>query len=105
MARSSDRKSNNWKAMLPQDWDAFGNEHLLSLLFSPNFQMRPSTVAVVNSLLDYVNVTVLVQMPSYFYNTWVGCCLVLANKVNPADLPPGTILPDYHPVNIGGEER
>ena len=62
------------------------NEHLLTITLNPDCQMKPSVTAAVNNLLDYANAVVLFQTPSYFYNTWVGCRLVPANKVNP--LPP-----------------
>ena len=44
------------------------------------------------------------MMPDYFYTAFVASRLVPANKVNPDDLPPGTV-PDCRPVNIGSDER
>ncbi|KAL7525155.1 hypothetical protein ACHAXR_000881, partial [Thalassiosira sp. AJA248-18] len=80
------------------------NEHLLALQLNPNRQQTPSAAAAVDNLLDYVNVAVTVQLPPYFYDAWVACRLVPANKLKPADLPPGTT-PDCRHVNIGGSER
>ena len=76
------------------------NEHLLALLLNPDRQMTPSAAAAVDHLHDYANAAVQVQMPQYFYTVFVGCRLVLANKINPKDLPPNTA-PDCRPVNIG----
>ena len=45
-----------------------------------------------------------IRFPGYFYQAWVACRLVPANKVDPDDLPPETT-PDCRPVNIGGAER
>ena len=77
------------------------NEHLLALLLNPNCQLTPSAARAVDNLCDFANAVVQVRLPRWFYVGWVACRLVPANKVDPADLPPGTPA-DCRPVNIGG---
>ena len=80
------------------------NEHLLLLLINPDQQMTPSAAAAVDHLYDFSNAVVKVEFPSYFYTLFVACCIVPANKINPADLSPG-IPPDFRPVNISRSDR
>ena len=44
------------------------------------------------------------ELPTYFYATWVTCRCVLANKIDPDKLLPGTPA-DCRLVNIGGAKR
>ena len=53
---------------------------------------------------EYANLVVQAQLPDYFYIVFGASRLVPANKVDIADLPPGTV-PDCRPVNIGSAER
>ena len=66
--------------------------------------MTPSIAAALDNILDYGNAVVQVQFSDLFYATWVACRLVPANKIDPTDLPPGTV-PDCRPVNIDSAER
>ena len=80
------------------------NKHLLTLLFSSKQQVTPSARETATNYFDYANVIVQVKLPMYFYQAWVACRLVPANKLDPLDLPAGTTM-DHRPVNVGNAER
>ena len=55
-------------------------------------------------MFDVENAVVKGEIPSYYYTDFVVCHSFPANKVNPADLTPGTTL-NCRPVNTGRSDR
>ena len=64
----------------------------------------PSAAGAVDNLCYYANAVVSVELPRYFYVSWLAIRLVLTNKTDPADLPPG-METSTGPINVGYAER
>ena len=80
------------------------NEHLLALNLNPARKMTLSAANAVDELFPLRSPIVRVLLPESFYQAWVACRMVPANKLLPDDLPP-RMTHDCTPVNIGGAEQ